>query len=296
MPYKDPAKQKAYNAKRQAAHRAKQKAKLNPSSPSNTSDESEGAGDSLLSSDEGLDVDVIAEEQLVEEKLSFFQRTMQKLQASPDAPVKRRGKKSKENLLVTALPTVLASLICTYATQMLPEEYAACAPTQGEISGIITPLMEIIGRRVEIAGKVNQDASDIISSLICAILMGARMYVTFVDIKKASPQHAKDRQRFDRSSSASASIADSGNQPVPNFSGGARSYQAASQGIVANGASHDGVSQGYADAAESDASSNGADAFANLGTSEPSDAEKVAALFKRDIVGRQQLGLLPVRV
>lgn len=295
MPKLTATQQRAKNAEKQKAYRAKQKAKVNV--PLNTPDASEEDEGLPLASGDALEVDVIAEEQPVEERLSFFQRTMQRLQGDAvEQPKPRgRGRKSKENLLVTALPTVLASLICTYASQMLPDEYKACAPQQSEVTGILSPLMEIIGRRVEVVGKVNQDATDIISSIICAFMMSARMYITYIDIKKSQEYtpHAQNKQQsYDRSVERERAIYDE--QPV-DLSNGIRSYQNAAQRIANNGASHDEQPKN-AYVSENDAQDNGADASFNSGQSELSEAEKVALLFKRDVQGRQQLGLLPVRV
>lgn len=300
------AQQKAYNAEKQRAFRAKQKAKNNPTS-SSMGDTSNGVvsnGDSIAPLEDALEVDVIEEAQPVEEKLSLFQRTMNKIGLSQnEAPVKRtgRGRKQKENLLITALPTVLASLVVTYATQMLPEEYEACAPKQEEVTGIIAPLMDIIGRRIEIVGKVNQDATDVISSILCALMMGVRMYVTYVEIRNEGNPHAKAKptreESYKRSLEREAELYadDSGSgqdDSIISLAQGMRNHQAARQGIVADG---DRTARGAINAHDSENDANGGNAHSNDGTGYDADSEasKVASLFRRDIAGRQQLGLLP---
>ena len=97
------------------------------------------------------------------------------------APVKRSSKK-EDNLISTVLPTIIATFIATYAQQMLPEPYKACAPSQQECSAIFSPLMAMIGRRVQVAGKVSQDVIDFTNSLLAGIGFGVRSYVTYVQI------------------------------------------------------------------------------------------------------------------
>lgn len=291
------AEQRIYNAERQRAHRAKQKPS---SSVGNTSNGVVPNGDLVAPLEEGLEVDVIAEDQPVEEKLSLFQRTMNKIGLSQaQTPVKRsgRGRKQKENLLVTALPTVLASLVVTYAKQMLPEEYEACAPTQEEITSIIAPLMEIIGRRVEIVGKVNQDATDILSSIVCTLMMGVRMYITYADIKNERNPHAKPTrdESYKRSLERESEIYDDDSEldgGIISLAGGMRNHQAARQGIASNGDRSVG-SASHANDAEDDAERSNAHSADNLGDDANSEAARVAELFKRDKQGRVGLGLLP---
>lgn len=292
--------QRAINAQRQKDFRARQKAQRENGTPK-TSGTVASSGETLAVPDEGIEVDVIEETQPQEEKLSLFQRTMAKLQggASEVEPVKARarasGKKKQadENLLVTALPTLLASLVCTYSSSLLPDEYKECSPTLTEVSGIIAPLMEVIGRRVEFVGKVNQDATDIISSLMCALMMGTRMYITFVDIRKASNGNGSTRQRK-AEPIRHENLDDGGNVPT-DIKQGLRNYQATHQGVIADDTSNDGRGT-YANDAKNDVERNGADASNDTGQDELSEAERVANLFRRDKQGRQQLGLLPSAV
>lgn len=114
-------------------------------------------------------------------KDKLFGDTLKNPGTPAPAPVKRSSKK-EDNLISTVLPTIIATFIATYAQQMLPEPYKACAPSQQECSAIFSPLMAMIGRRVQVAGKVSQDVIDFTNSLLAGIGFGVRSYVTYVQI------------------------------------------------------------------------------------------------------------------
>ena len=153
-------------------------------------------------------------------KDKLFGDTIKNPGAPAPAPVKRSSKK-EDNLISTVLPTIIATFIATYAQQMLPEPYKACAPSQQECSAIFSPLMAMIGRRVQVAGKVSQDVIDFTNSLLAGIGFGVRSYVTYVQItnriidskgasleeeKKPSHPARKQRERPSKQRSEEESI------------------------------------------------------------------------------------------
>ena len=114
-------------------------------------------------------------------KDKLFGDTLKNPGAPTPTPTKRSSKK-EDNLISTVLPTIIATFIATYAQQILPEPYKLCAPSQQECNAIFSPLMAVIGRRVQVAAKVSQDVIDLTNSLLAGIGFGVRSYVTYVQI------------------------------------------------------------------------------------------------------------------
>ena len=114
-------------------------------------------------------------------KDKLFGDTLKNLGAPTPTPTKRSSKK-EDNLISTVLPTIIATFIATYAQQILPKPYKLCAPSQQECNAIFSPLMAVIGRRVQVAAKVSQDFNDLTNSLLAGIGFGVRSYVTYVQI------------------------------------------------------------------------------------------------------------------
>ena len=115
-------------------------------------------------------------------KDKLFGGTLKNPGAPAPAPAKRSSSKKEDNLISTVLPTIIATFIATYAQQILPEPYKLCAPSQQECNAIFSPLMAMIGRRVQVAAKVSQDVIDLTNSLLAGIGFGVRSYVTYVQI------------------------------------------------------------------------------------------------------------------
>lgn len=220
-------------------------------------------------------------------------------QATP-APAKRKptGRKAdKPNLVSTLLPTILASLIATYARDRLPEEYQPCAPSKQEVQAILGPLMDIIGRRVEVAAEVSQDYIDLANALICTFAYGARAYVTYVDIKKSKElgisYEQKQQQRHDAYQEKLAREVreyESVINEEPTLYQGLRAYQAQNNGTSVP---HPGVNGAGPNSPDYGPVSNGPDNADDAQQLRDAEAAQVANLFKRDREGRVQLGLLP---
>lgn len=183
-------------------------------------------------------------------------------QDDPIEPEKRRGRKAstkqQENVLVTVMPTVIASFITTYVTMLLPDEYKVCAPSQEEMYHILAPIMSIIGRRVEIIGKASQDAIDIANTLIASLTFGTRAYITYVEINRYKQKSTTETEasRVNRNSTSSN-----------------EKKQDSISGEFGNANYHNGYQN----------SSN-------------REAETIARMFERDKQGRIGLGLLPREV
>lgn len=189
-----------------------------------------------------------------------------------------RPASSKDNLVVTMLPTVAASFIATYSANLLPAEYRACAPQQAEVAGMLTPIMAIIGRRVEIVGKASQDAIDMANALVMGLAYATRASITYMDIKRGIQQ---DDQKQETGSSAASAAADRG----------IRANQRASVGIDRSRVN--GSISEILDEAAGIPGRSGADDVDDAEGNERSEAAIFAELLQRDRSGRARLGLLP---
>ncbi|HVB23617.1 MAG TPA: hypothetical protein VNG51_16890 [Ktedonobacteraceae bacterium] len=186
---------------------------------------------------------------------------------SADTPIKKAASHHKKapagpNLVVTLLPTIIASLVAAYCRDRLAPEYQACAPTNDEVVNVVKPLMAILGRRVSVAARVSQDAIDLTNALICAMAYSTRAYITYVNIKKAREADARAlyKLQVDGQDTGAGTV-----PPVHRVSTeGPESYSASS-----NGTSHGDDPQSIRDY----------------------EAGLVADLLRRDKQGRDQRGL-----
>lgn len=206
----------------------------------------------------------------------------------------------QQNLITSVLPTVTATLIATYARDRIAPEYQPCAPTKNEVEAILGPLMNIIGRRVEVAAAVSQDTIDISNAVLCAMAYSVRAYVTYVDIKKAAElgtttdELAKQRQaEYKKKLDKEAADYERDNEPELNperLKQGLLSYQAANNGTGGNPSR-----------VNEPRPVEPVDGPISYDPSNPDDARKlrdyeaslVGQMFVRDRAGRVGLGLLP---
>lgn len=204
-------------------------------------------------------------------KLSLKDRLFGNKAAQPakKTPVARgRAKKPDNNLISTVLPTIIASFVATYARDKMPDPYKVCAPSQMEVNAMLSPIMAIIARRVEITGKASQDAIDIANALICSLAYGSRAYITYIQIKRM--EDATNGSNSNRTS-----------QPGPG------SYQAESNAV--SGASTGGNVPGWQSVSGNVNVPNDTDDASGDGNPE---AAIFASMFERDKRGRVRLGLL----
>lgn len=105
------------------------------------------------------------------------------------APKKKaaRSKQDDKELLFSFLP-IIAGALSMYASSMWDEEYKECAPTKQETSAILAPIFRIIARRVEISGKIGDDALDVLTCLLAGITYGTRVLIVHGEIKKGKQQ------------------------------------------------------------------------------------------------------------
>jgi hypothetical protein len=231
-------------------------------------------------------------------KLSLKDRFIQRLQgsggdsSSPKPKARSRGKKD-DNLMVTMLPTVIASFVAMYSRQLVHDPYKSVAPSQDEVGAILGPIFEIIGRRIEVVGKVSQDAIDLSNALVCGLMYGVRAYVTYVQIREMEEGISHGEQVKPTSRRSSVTERDTGySEPAEpaTLAAGMRGYQAQTTRPYG-----DGVSVNVQPPTQTEGDGAGGHDDTQDGDSQGRDREValVAQMFKRDKLGRQQMGLLP---
>ncbi len=250
---------------------------------------------------EGLNVTVAVPTQ-PSKPLSLKERLFGKKQAAPVAPpikktVAKANSKKQVNLISSTLPTIIAGLIAVYVQDLLPEEYKPCAPSKAEASAVLGPLFEIIGRRVEVVSKASEDAIDIANSFLAAVAYGARAYVMYVQIKRGKekrhePATTGNNGAASRPNWYSTLDEDGNNRDGLTFA----EYTRAGNGTGGPVSDRPEVSPGYADSATGDVGIGGAADSDGTLSDRDIEANQVSDLFKRDTVGRRQIGLLPVPV
>lgn len=185
----------------------------------------------------------------------------------------QRGKQIDASLMSKVLPTMISGSVTLYAQKLIKDPYKPCAPTQQEVFGTIGPLFSILARRVEIVGTASEDMIDLIHALLTGLCTGIRMHITYLSIQEQI-ERAKQND---------------GHVHVPTGRG------ATNHGTIPTAISSSRtnlVSTGFS----TDSRTDDANGATDLADGDSGDAKREAAmfanLFKRDMQGRKQLGLL----
>lgn len=194
------------------------------------------------------------------------------------------GKAKDVSLISSTLPTILASLIATYAHDIVKDPYKPCTPTKAEVTAILGPLFEIIARRVDVVTQASEDALDLAKSFLAGVAWGARAYIMYVQIKDKTDGKEQSSSRDQPAVAAPANGA---------YSDGYRANQSSHSGAggpVSPGAAGSASNGGTA---VSHAGVNGASPASDDLSDRDREAAAVADMFSRDKQGRIGLGLLP---
>ncbi len=287
--------QRLLNAERMRAYRARLKAEKEQAAVGATATPIDPLAPGVSAGDGGLTVTVKTTEP--GPPLSLKDRLFGKKGSAPVAVKKVGGgggkstKQQQGNTLISStLPTIIASLIATYSSELLPADYRPCAPSKAECSAVLGPLFEIIGRRVDVVTQASEDATAIANAFLAAVAYGARAYVMYVQIRHTKEKEEKGNGSESQKSNAHQAPTGASGSPFNNYGAGAG---ARVDSAVFAGAP---TSAGYASAANGDAYEHGAVVGSDDSAGGDSDADKVANLFKRDVQGRRALGLLPTAV
>ncbi len=96
------------------------------------------------------------------------------------------SKKSAElnvELLASLVPAACLFLAGMSELFIRNQKYKPCVPKQAELEKIIRPIVNVISRRVEIAGKMTEDTLDLLTALAMSVVLGTRMYSTYLVIR-----------------------------------------------------------------------------------------------------------------
>lgn len=215
---------------------------------------------------------------------TFKDRVLNKLNQGKedDSKSKTTPKGAKEHvdksyhLLSSVLPLTLSGIIALYSERLFSDTYKPCAPSKEEVSTILLPIFSVISRHVEIEGKASQDAIDLGSALLAAIVLSTRMLMTAEEIRRQNGRPTNITNMDRRTSSK--------NEP------GTTSESSVS-GIVGDGARPNGVEAFWG--ATNDANNGNGNVDTGSTGSGLSEAERVAQLLRKDTLGRRQMGLAP---
>lgn len=217
-------------------------------------------------------------------KITFKERVLDKLNAGKDETEKKTvAKGAKEHLdksyhlLSSVLPLTLSGIIALYTEKLFSDVYKPCAPSKEEVATILLPIFSVISRHVEIEGKASQDAIDLGSALLAAIVVSTRMLFTAEEIRRNGRNQAGNiipisKGDISRGSASPNSQTEISRPPgtVPSTNGVETFWRASNDAINGDG---------------------------NVATGDtgprPSEAERVAALLRKDTLGRRQMGLAP---
>ena len=230
------------------------------------------------------------EEAIERPKQSFKERVLDRLNAGKEDESKNKTtpKGAKEhidksyNLLSSVLPLTLSGIIALYSERLFSDAFKACAPSKEEVSTILLPIFSVISRHVEIEGKASQDAIDLGSALLAAIVLSTRMLMTAEEIRRQNGLHSGGQRPENV-------------RPIRNTSRSATETSQPSEsqisGIVGTSPGPN-AAEAYWRATNDVSSGNGNADTGNTGTG-LSEAERVAQLLRKDTLGRRQMGLAP---
>ncbi len=184
-----------------------------------------------------------------------------------DKPTKQQQSHidKSENLVSSVLPLTIAGMVALYSKRLFAEPFKPCAPTKQEVSAILTPIFSVIARHVELTGKASQDAIDIASSLLSALTLGTRMLMTAEVIRANNQENIVDIRARASENSTGQNIGIV--RPNPDAA----------------------YSNGYGGVGGTNDAWNGDDTNAPL-DDRSREAKQVDALFRKDYLGRQQMG------
>src|SRR5229473_5027070 len=130
-------------------------------------------------------------------KPSLKERLLGKSDEEPSrktVPVKKKGSKVTVDVDRTVtvfrsvLPMTLAGLFAMQSKRWFKDPYKPCAPDREEVAEILLPIFNFISRRIEISGKITQDAEDLAACIFASITLTIRMLMTAQEIREYGQQ------------------------------------------------------------------------------------------------------------
>lgn len=220
-------------------------------------------------------------------KQTFKERVLDKLKnGDTEEKSKVTPKAAKDHidksysLLSSVLPLTLSGILALYSEKLFSDPFKACAPSKEEVGTILLPIFSVIARHVEIEGKASQDAIDLGSALLAAIVVSTRMLFTAEEIRRSNNVRQAGNVtelHATRSDNSRGSTGPVSQEPV--------------SGIVGDGTGPN-AAEAYWNASRNVSTGNGDAATGSTGPG-LTEAERVADLLRRDTKGRRQMGLAP---
>lgn len=196
---------------------------------------------------------------------------------APKTTGEKKHMEKAYSLISNVLPLTLSGIIALYSERLFSDAFKACAPSKDEVSTILLPIFSVIARHVEVEGKATQDAIDLGSALLGAIVVSTRMLMTAEEIRRS--QHVGQNIQNDTSNLVNFRGTTSANSQAENIAG--TGPNTGTNAIDQFWGSGNVSPNGNGNAASGDTESRAG------------EAAKVAALLRKDTQGRRQMGLAP---
>jgi transcriptional regulator with XRE-family HTH domain len=186
---------------------------------------------------------------------------------------------SNDELVEQLVPTLALALVIA-AHAMTPVRYAAVDPTHAEAAAMLTPIVRIMTRQMDAAGKLTETQMDLLQCVMACGMYGQRAFMTYREIR-ASEGSGGNAEHDGSAQSAQANYA---RRDTRQPSQPPRSPDATQRGFMAATA--------QAPASISGNGANGGRATAeHPGQNEVGKSNPFAELYQLDAIGRRQLGI-----
>jgi len=196
--------------------------------------------------------------------------------ATPKSRTAKKGQRGKQidaSLMSKVLPTMISASVAMYAQKLIKHPYKACAPTQQEVYGTVAPLFSILSRRIEIVGTASEDMIDLITALLTSLCTGIRIHITYLSIQ----------EQIERAKQHDGHV---------NVHANGRNASHDRRETTINSSREDAISVGLGTNSSTDVTDGSTDITDGDSGTTKREAAMFAELFKRDMQGRKQLGLL----
>ena len=141
-------------------------------------------GDIQEQEEAGADVSINIPSPDPEPEPTMAQRILGKIGITTSKPhVSKKSAELNVELLASLVPAACLFLAGMSELFIRNQKYKPCVPRQAELEKIIRPIVNIISRRVEIAGKMTEDTLDLLTALAMTVVLGTRMYSTYLVIR-----------------------------------------------------------------------------------------------------------------
>ncbi len=193
---------------------------------------------------------------------------------------KARAEQIDANLIKQLIPLTIASLVATQSRNLISDPYKMCAPEQKEVIAMISPYFNILSRHLEVTGQLPEYVIDLIMAALASLMYGTRAFSTYIQIKEYEATHHDGSIHSNGDVGGGpgrSNTAVGGERTATNE----RDSQALDRAV------------GFSSQPISDDRNGGTDAIIVDSNTATGEAALMGDLFRRDLAGRRQMGLLP---